>query len=741
MEKYSTCFYLLIFFLIMIYYFNLILFNKSVKIKTSSKNNEQFNQKWIVVTSINEPTKQIVKLSKETQFKLLVVSDLKTNQSWYQSNSIFLSIADQKKLNFKSIRSTPFNSYTRKNIGYLFAIKNGAQFIYDTDDDNEPSKALIDYFDFEETQIQLEYDFNSPYVLNPYAHFGQPTIWPRGFPLIEINKNNYNDYICIQKSTSIVQQSVVNGDPDVDAIFRLTKSLDSQRIDIKFDLNSPSVRIPLYKFTPYNSQNTFFLYKAFWSLYLPHSVSFRLTDIWRSYWAQRLMWLLNSTLSFHGPNAYQLRNSHSYMDDYKQEKDMYLQAQDLIRFLYEWKCKFKRFYSCVLDLSKQMALKKFWALEEFNSIQDWLDDLTSIGYSEPAITNYDYEQGLKTQNQNYQKKFSFKVTYTPYFEGLIDLKNYYGDETKMNLIERSENVKYFNNFCNRKTHGFSYDLNRNNLFISEGIVLLVVFEKELFPLINDSIQFLKNYYQPYFKNIVFCGKNIRSFNDRNRTKWKKFDSLTLIDYEWPNLNQIHYGCMKKVIDMRYINIKGILLTSNNILLKYWNLDTIRNKAISDTVWYSRSNCFNSTYLADMLKKLKSLNKLTIHLPYSNSNNNISEEICLPAYNLFYLPVNKFKNFNILCNLFSFANLFSKLAVPIVLSNLDNMNQSFYYLDLNREDYLDFKDQILHQFDLSHYKKEEDRFFLCDNFVQKIFDFYVISALYLEQPIHLISNAL
>ena len=46
------------------------------------------------------------------------------------------------------------------------------------------------------------------------------------------------------------------------------------------------------------------------------------------------MWLLDSTISFLGPNAYQLRNSHSYLSDYKQEKDMYLRTQDLIMNFY-----------------------------------------------------------------------------------------------------------------------------------------------------------------------------------------------------------------------------------------------------------------------------------------------------------------------------------------------------------------------------------------------------------------------
>ena len=295
----------------------------------------------------------------------------------------------------------------------------------------------------------------SPLTLNPYAHFGQPTIWPRGYPLNEINKRIYNNYLCKERKTSIVQQGVVNGDPDVDAIFRLTRSLNNKKIDIKFDDSAPSVRIPLYKLTPYNSQNTLFHYKSFWSLYLPHSVSFRLTDIWRSYWSQRLLWLLDSTISFHGPNAYQLRNSHSYLSDYKQEKEMYLKTKELIQFLYKWKCKMNTFYLCVIDLSEQMAKNDFWDESEIESIKNWLNDLTSINYKEPNITNFNYElSDLSIQDFLFNNSFkiennkeSFRVKYTPEFQTPIDFDNYFTEaETKLKSIDKIETIKYFNSF-------------------------------------------------------------------------------------------------------------------------------------------------------------------------------------------------------------------------------------------------------------------------------------------------------
>jgi len=89
----------------------------------------------------------------------------------------------------------------------LYAIKNGAKFIYDTDDDNAPIHDLLDYFIFDEFKHGLVYDCqNSSRIMNPYAHFGQPMIWPRGYPLSEIHKIHSNQYICGKRKTSTVQQ-------------------------------------------------------------------------------------------------------------------------------------------------------------------------------------------------------------------------------------------------------------------------------------------------------------------------------------------------------------------------------------------------------------------------------------------------------------------------------------------------------------------------------------------------------
>ena len=92
-------------------------------------------EKVIVITTINEPTIN-VKYMRDALYGwcLLVVFDKKTPTNWSYKNVFTLSLKDQTSLaeKYSIIDMMPYNSYTRKMIGYLFAIDNGAKYIYET---------------------------------------------------------------------------------------------------------------------------------------------------------------------------------------------------------------------------------------------------------------------------------------------------------------------------------------------------------------------------------------------------------------------------------------------------------------------------------------------------------------------------------------------------------------------------------------------------------------------------------
>ena len=70
-------------------------------------------------------------------------------------------------------------------MGFLYAIAHGANLIYDTDDDNVPLESLDNYSHDKEDIVKIKTDQNT---VNIYKLFSNgSSIWPRGFPLENIN--------------------------------------------------------------------------------------------------------------------------------------------------------------------------------------------------------------------------------------------------------------------------------------------------------------------------------------------------------------------------------------------------------------------------------------------------------------------------------------------------------------------------------------------------------------------------
>ena len=95
-------------------------------------------QAAVVITSIALPTRAVEVYAGFDSVKTIVIGDRKTPDNWRLKDVIFLSVEDQID-KYKSFGSRlPVNHYSRKNIGYLEAIRWGCEVIVDTDDDNIP---------------------------------------------------------------------------------------------------------------------------------------------------------------------------------------------------------------------------------------------------------------------------------------------------------------------------------------------------------------------------------------------------------------------------------------------------------------------------------------------------------------------------------------------------------------------------------------------------------------------------
>ncbi|MEX1012614.1 MAG: STELLO glycosyltransferase family protein [Waddliaceae bacterium] len=334
-------------------------------------------EKWIVLTTIFYPTealKQLVDHAEQEGWKVVVVGDKKTPKDWKYSNAIYLNPDEQKDLNYEITKHLPWNHYCRKNIGYLYAIQHGAKIIYETDDDN-----YLLQFPYNENFPQKINTLNSELgTVNVYHYFGQPDIWPRGYPLDLISSSG--EYWIDSKEVRVdIIQGLVNEDPDVDAIFRLTQGKEFQ-----FSPNPPCA-LEKYVICPFNTQNTIFKYDAFWGLVIPSTTSQRVCDIWRGLITQRLLWEINSHLAFVAPTAFQKRNPHNLIRDFEEEIQLYLQSGKLINTLNKWTSSQTKIDLSIISLYECLEREKFIRQSDVILINAWISDLKKVGYTFPEI--------------------------------------------------------------------------------------------------------------------------------------------------------------------------------------------------------------------------------------------------------------------------------------------------------------------------------------------------------------------
>ncbi|MDX1748084.1 MAG: hypothetical protein R3324_19295, partial [Halobacteriales archaeon] len=274
----------------------------------------------IVITSIHGVTGAVEKFLDFDEWDVVLVGDRKTPDVDHDAfdNLTYLSIEDQQSLP-GDLHELPYDHYCRKNLGYQYAIQQGAEVIADTDDDNIPKTD----WDVWLSEATTERAVSGPTFTNVYEYFTDDFVWPRGLPLDEITTASPDP---IERTTAGfdevgVVQGLADVEPDVDAVFRL---VFGDRVE--FD-DRPPVVLEEGTYSPFNSQNTLWPVETLYPyLYLPSTVTFRFTDILRGYVAQRGLWAAGKRLGFTGPSVVQDRNVHDLMADFESEIPCYLRT-------------------------------------------------------------------------------------------------------------------------------------------------------------------------------------------------------------------------------------------------------------------------------------------------------------------------------------------------------------------------------------------------------------------------------
>ena len=279
----------------------------------------------IVTTTIYPISEATKKFASFKNWNFIIVGDKKTPHDEYielannNKNVIYLTPEYQEE-NFKEISDLiGWNTISRRNIGFLEALKNNSEIIASVDDDNIPLDNWGENIMIGKPTNVYYYE-SDELAFDPIGVTNYPNLWHRGFPIQILDKRNN-----IKKQKKIIKPDIQadfwNGDPDIDAICRMEHHPNCKFKDKYFPLASN-------KISPFNSQNTFISKKV-----LPHYFLFphigRMDDIWASYYVLSK----GFKVVYNKASVFQKRNEHDLTKDMLKEFIGYENNLNLIKDL------------------------------------------------------------------------------------------------------------------------------------------------------------------------------------------------------------------------------------------------------------------------------------------------------------------------------------------------------------------------------------------------------------------------
>lgn len=273
----------------------------------------------IVTTSIHSPSEALRRFAAMDDWTLIVVGDLTTPHRDYDDlDCLYLSPSDQKERYPELAEAIPWHSIQRRNIGFVEAWRRGADIVATVDDDNLP------YGDWGKDLLvgrEVEVDLYEPEldVFDPLAVTSARDLWHRGFPVQYLQRRHRVTHAGRATRRVLVQADLWDGDPDIDAIARL-----SLAPKVSFEEMAPYGATCL---APFNSQNTF-LARDVLPYYAVMPFVGRVDDIWGGYLLQARF---PSSVVFNRASVYQQRNAQDPVKNLEDELFGYRHTLDFVR--------------------------------------------------------------------------------------------------------------------------------------------------------------------------------------------------------------------------------------------------------------------------------------------------------------------------------------------------------------------------------------------------------------------------
>jgi hypothetical protein len=292
-------------------------------------------KKYIVTTTINLPTEATLKFAEialKKDWIFVIVGDTKTPHkeyhnlvSQYPTCVVYLTPDDQDKLYPTLSGIIGWKTIQRRNIGFVYAYDQGAEIVATVDDDNIPYDAWGDCVYVGQT---IEVDLYEPVldVFDPLSITQDNHVWHRGYPIQYLQKRHLVEYKGKTTREVLVQADLWDGDPDIDAMARLTLKPIVKYDDITQPYCSNTI-------SPFNSQNTFLSRKVL-PYYSVLPFVGRMDDIWGAY---ILQYYFPNSVIYSKASVYQDRNTQDLITNLENEIVGYRTTLDLVSNLARYK--------------------------------------------------------------------------------------------------------------------------------------------------------------------------------------------------------------------------------------------------------------------------------------------------------------------------------------------------------------------------------------------------------------------
>jgi hypothetical protein len=241
-----------------------------------------------------------------------------------------------------------------RNTGYLYAIQHGASHILDLDygPDMEANWKSLDetMFGFDNDLLVDVPLIGGIRVLNSHSHvFNETTLgssWPRGYPKAHEHTKKRSKIALsktLDKSRIGIAHQISGLAPDLDAhgslMMTTTDLRRTKTRDVTVARSNPLLA-PLRTWVPYNAKSTLHTRATLWATLLPTSVPSRISDIWRSYMTQTILWDLD-LYTLVVPPSHELVSEPPRMEEgsmvethhFELDRVFYTHAPDLLRVL------------------------------------------------------------------------------------------------------------------------------------------------------------------------------------------------------------------------------------------------------------------------------------------------------------------------------------------------------------------------------------------------------------------------